>query len=144
MRTHWLPLIVLLATPLRAAADTVLIPLHHLPLTDVERQLLPLEDRRPVPGRLAAPAERGLIPAGITFWTADERRNAFEATGTDEGIQAFKQIVQLLDIPARQVRLAVRVLPLAAGGLHGLSTMRLPPRTPGQQPSDSFAMATRD
>src|SRR5438445_5277041 len=142
MRTHWLPLIVLLATPFRAAADTVLIPLHHLRVTEVERQLLPGDDRHPVPGALAAPAERGLIPAGVTAWTADERRNAFEVTGTDEGIQAFKQIVQLLDIPTRQVRLAVRVLPVAAGRLHGLSTMRLPPGTPGWRPSDSFAVAT--
>src|SRR6266581_4322539 len=119
MRTLWLPLIALLASPFRAAADTVLIPLHHLRVTEVERQLLPDDDRRPVPGPRAAPAERGLISAGITAWTADERRNAFEVTGTDEGIQSFRQIIRLLDVPARQVRLSLRVLPLAAGSLHG-------------------------
>jgi type II/III secretion system protein len=144
MRTHWLPLIVLLATPFHAAADTVLVPLHHLRVTEVERQLLPDDDRRPVPGPRAAPAERGLIPASVTAWTADERRNAFEVTGTDEGIQAFKQIVQLLDVPIPQVRLSVRILPLTAGGLRGLSAEPMPPGTPGWHPSDSFAVANRD
>src|SRR5713226_1922410 len=143
MRTHWLPLIVLLAAPFRAAADTVLVPLHHLRVTEVERQLLPDDDRRPVPGPRAAPAERGLIPASVTAWTADERRNAFEVTGTDEGIQAFKQIVQLLDVPVPQVRLSVRVLPVFGGGLHGLAAEPLPPETPGGPPTDAFAVATK-
>jgi len=144
MHTHWLPLVVLLATPFREAADTVLVPLHHLPVTEVERQLLPGEEHAPLPGALAARAERGLIPAGVTAWTADERRNAFEVTGTDEGIQSFRQIIRLLDVPARQVRLSLRVLPLVAGSLHGLSAVPVPPGTPGWHPSDSFAMANRD
>jgi type II/III secretion system protein len=144
MRIHWLPLIVLLATPYRAAADAVLIPLHHLRVTEVERQLLPVDDRRAMPGALGAPAERGLIPTGVTAWTADERRNAFEVTGTDEGIQAFKQIVQLLDVPSAQVRLSVRVLPLTAGGLQGLAAVPVPPEAPGWLPADSFALTTGD
>src|SRR5260370_16915732 len=129
MRIHWLPLIVLLATPFRAAADTVVIPLHHLRVTEVERQLLPDNDRRPVPGPRAAPAERGLISAGITAWTADERRNAFEVTGTDEGIQAFKQVVQLLDVPTPQIRLSVPAPPLPSSALPHPPAMPLPPAT---------------
>lgn len=144
MRTHWLPLILLLATPYRAAADTALIPLHHLRVGEVGRQLLPGEARSLGPGGRAAPLGRGLIPAGVTAWTADERRNAFELTGTDEGIRAFKQIVQLLDVPAPQVRLSARVLPLAAAGLPGLSAVPIPPGTPGWHPSDAFAVGTWD
>jgi hypothetical protein len=144
MRIHWLPPVVLLAASLPAAADSILIPLHHLSATEIERRLLPGDGHTPAPSGWVAQEERGMVPAGVTAWTVDERRNAFEVVGSDQGIQSFRQIIQLLDVPAPQVRLSVRVLLLVGGGLPGLTADPLLPAMPGRQPSEFAAAATRD
>jgi hypothetical protein len=144
MRTRWFQPIVLLAASLPASADSALIPLHHLRATEVERRLLPGEGRTPALDGWVAAERPGLVPTGVTAWTVDERQNAFEVVGSDQAIQAFRQIVQLLDVSAPQVRLDVRVLPLVGGGLPGITAEPLMPTAPDRQPTEFAGAPTRD
>jgi hypothetical protein len=144
MRTYWLTPIMLLAAMLPAAANSVIIPLHHLSAAEVERRLLPHEARAQLQEAQAVLEQRVLVPEGVTAWTVDERRNALEVTGFDEGIQSLRHIIQLLDVPPPQVRLSVRVLPLVDGGLTGLTAEPMPPGVPRGQATEFAATASRD
>src|SRR5947209_10416991 len=117
MRIPWLPLTLLLASPAWSADKTVQIPLHHVPAVEVERHLTRGALRSGVPGAPLDADYASLVPPGVTAWTVDEQRNALSVTGSEEAIRSLRQIVALIDVPSRHVRLSVRVLRLDAPAL---------------------------
>src|SRR4051812_19236093 len=114
MRLPWLPLTLLLASPSWAADKTVLIPLHHVPAIEVERRLTGGVQRSRLSGAPGDQDFTSLVPPGIIAWTADERRNSLSVTGSEEGIGSLTRIIELIDVPARHVRLSVRAVRLDA------------------------------
>jgi hypothetical protein len=55
-----------------------------------------------------------LIPSGVSAWAADSDRRALSVTGTEEGIAQLKQILRLLDIPRRRLKVVARAVQLTA------------------------------
>jgi hypothetical protein len=144
MRILWLPLTMLLALPSYAVDKTVFIPLHYVPAIEVDRSLAPGEQRANGPIGTLAPENRGLVPHGIVAWTVDERRNGLSVTGSEEAIRSLSQIIGLLDVPVRHVRLSVRVVRLDDRDRARLKPEALSPSPPGRGPTDFVAVVTRD
>jgi hypothetical protein len=111
------------AVPVLAAGRTEVIRLTFLPAAELDQFLTaaPADPQYGFGGGLGSPrASKGiddkdrpdLIPKGIAAWAVDARKNAVSVTGSDEAIGQFKKIVRLLDVPARQIRIAARMVEL--------------------------------
>jgi hypothetical protein len=137
-------LTLLLASSSWAADKTVLIPLHHVPAGEVERSLT----RGALPSWIArTPIEQegvSLIPTGITAWTVDERRNALSVTGSEAGIRSLTRIIDLIDVPARNVRLSVKVVRLEARDVDRLKGDPLPTPMAGAEPGEFPVAPSRE
>jgi hypothetical protein len=74
---------------------------------------------RPGEGGLGGTAV-ALIPPGLTSWTADTIHNTLVVTGPKDAVARLKDVIRLLDVPARAVKLEVRTMhktaPLGDGG----------------------------
>src|SRR5205823_4662058 len=62
----------------------------------------------------------GVLPDGIWAWTVDERRNAFRVCGSEKGIEELQRLLGLLDVPARSLRVTVRLVPMDAAAVAAL------------------------
>jgi len=144
MRNPWLLLTLLLALPSWAADKTVLIPLQHVPAIEVERNLTRGALRSGVSGDPSNQDFTSLVPPGIIAWTVDERRNSLSVTGSEEGIGSLTRIIELIDVPARHVRLSVRAVRLDAPELVWQKAEPLPDSVPGRQPAGFIALPTAD
>jgi hypothetical protein len=142
MRALWLPLTLLLASSSWAADKTVLIPLHHVSAGEVERSLTRGALRSGVVGTPIEQEGASLIPPGVTAWTVDERRNGLQVTGSEEGIRSLTQIIDLIDVPARRVRLSLRVVRLDAPDLAWLKAEPLPDSLLGRQSAGFVVLPT--
>lgn len=114
----------LIAFPAPAADRTETIPLKFLSAPELEQWLtlsssfgryvgsyrgISYQEPKPdADGKRAA----SMIPEGIDAWVADARKNTLTLTGSREAREQLKQVVRLLDVPARQVRVSVRLLKL--------------------------------
>lgn len=58
-----------------------------------------------------------VVPEGITAIVGIRADNSLLVRGTPEDIQSLKQILRLIDIPSRQIRVRISAGPLAAEGL---------------------------
>lgn len=116
----------LVAIPAHAADRTEIIPLAFISAPELDTFLTGGDHRVQYDsgkgtqvaaqgtGGLGGKSAQNLIPKGISAWAADARKNTLSVTGSDEAIDQLKQIVRLLDIPARQVRMTVRLVELDA------------------------------
>lgn len=105
MHALWLSALLLSQAP--ANPDrTETIGLAFISATDVEQAF----QERPLSARAARP--RSLMPAGVQAWSVDVRSNTVTVTGEPAGIEAFKEIVRLLDVTPRHLSLEVRFVPL--------------------------------
>jgi hypothetical protein len=107
--------LTVLSTVAVAAADsrTEVIPLRFVAASDVDRMVFPAEPAGGFGNPGPLPSVRGLgfsevIPKGVAAWSIDPRTNRITVVGSQEGIREVKNLVRLLDIPPRQVRLTVR------------------------------------
>ena len=107
-----------LALPAYAADRTEQIRFRYASAVEVERIFEPTSLAPPGTGGLGG--VRALIPPGISAWTVDAQRNILSVTGEPEAIESLKNIVRLLDVPARQIRLEVRQLNLDDGVIRRL------------------------
>jgi hypothetical protein len=98
-------LLSLIALP--AAAATERIPLTFASPT-VMVQLLTNTLPSPGSGGLGG---RGLLAEGISALAATTSPNALVVDGAPEAIEHLRQIIRLIDIPPRKIRLSVRVFP---------------------------------
>lgn len=102
-------LLTLAALP--ASAATERIPLQFIRAADMERSLI-AAPREPGTGGLGgAPTPRGYVPEGVTLLTTATTANELVVDGTPEGIEKVRQLVRLMDVPARKVKFHVRVFP---------------------------------
>jgi hypothetical protein len=111
---------MLTALPAHAADRSEVIPLSYLQAAELDQFLANGGSQTGPFGGGPALGARGLggnknrsfIPSGIQAWAVDERKNALTVTGDEEAIEQLKRIVRLLDIPARQIRMTVRLVEL--------------------------------
>lgn len=137
MRLLSLTCCLLLVAPAFAADRTETIPLRFVRAAEVERMLLP-EERPAGGGGLGG--SKGLAPEGLVAWTANDAKNALTVTGSPQAIDALKKIVRLIDIPARQIHLEVRVLRLDAAGRKQLDELLPPVKFPHPETLRSAAL----
>jgi hypothetical protein len=116
MRAYCLAL-SLLAMPIAAVTAeeyrTEVIPLHFLQVSQFP-QLLELRTDRQTTLRDA------LLPRGIVAWGTDTRANALSLTGTEDAVAQTKQVLRLLDIPPRRIRISFRTPRLDEATFKGL------------------------
>ena len=60
--------------------------------------------------RADRPVIASLVPIGITSLSPDDTKNSLTITGTPEAVRQIEEIVRLLDVKPREVRLQVRIL----------------------------------
>lgn len=122
----------LVALPAHAADRTEVIPLAFISAPELDMFLtgggFRVEYASGLGGQVTARGMGGLggksapdmIPKAISAWAVDARKNTLSVTGSDEAIGQLKQIVRLLDIPARQVRMRVHLVQLDAAAAAAL------------------------
>ena len=115
----------LVATPVLAADRTEVIPLAFLSATELDQFMTSDTIGTGVGGLRRGKGIDGkdrldLMPKGISAWAVDARKNAVSVSGSDEAIDQLKKIVRLLDIPARQIRISVRLVELSPAGAAAL------------------------
>lgn len=111
---------MLIALPAHAADRSEVIPLSYLQAAELDQFLANGGSQTGPFGGGSGLRAKGLggkdapslIPSGIQAWAVDERKNALTVTGDEEAIEQLKRIVRLLDIPARQIRMTVRLVEL--------------------------------
>ncbi|HEU4752511.1 MAG TPA: secretin N-terminal domain-containing protein [Armatimonadota bacterium] len=116
MRWLALPLLLALLSPAAAENRTAEIPLHYAQALEVHRilgtwQPEPIR-RSPHPEPAAPVVSAGMMPAGIIAWSADPAANSLRFTGSPEALDRLREVIRLLDIRPRTVRLAVRAVRL--------------------------------
>lgn len=103
-------MLTLVAQP--ASAATERIPLRFARAAEVERMLVGVPKPPPGGGGLGgAPQPRGHVPDGVSLLTTATVANELVVDGTPEGIAKVRELVRLVDIPARGIKLTVRVFP---------------------------------
>jgi len=101
-------LLALLPPPAGLAADrTETIPLRCASAVQLDRMLRP-------------GAADSLVPSGLVAITLDPQGNTLTVSGSDESIQEFKNLVRLLDVPAKRIRLSARFIPLDGAAIQEL------------------------
>lgn len=100
------------AAPVSAPADrTETISLTYVSAGDVEQVLTGQTGSRN--GGLGT--GKVLIPPTVHAWSVEVSRNSLTLVGDREGIDAVKQIIRLLDVPARRLSIELRFVRLEAG-----------------------------
>lgn len=67
-----------------------------------------------------------LLPAGIESVSSDNSQRALVVTGTASGVEGFKKIVKLLDVPRKQVQIKTEVYQVKPGSASVLVPSQLP------------------
>ncbi len=137
MRAFSLGFSLLLVTPALAADRTETIPLRFVRAAEVQEMFLP-EERAAGTGGLGA--VKTAAPEGLVAWTANDATNSLTVTGSPQAIAAVKKIVRLVDVPARQIHLDVRVLRLDAAGRKQLDELIPPVKDPHPEMLRSTAL----
>ena len=131
MRLTWLPLALLLAAPALPAHAATQVRLQFISPSELEEMLRTWGTKRPLAqagqvkdaeglGVEPGGSVRGMVPEGITGLSADSRTRSLWVTGTEDAIQSLKNIVRLLDIPARRLQVALQVVRPDAAALEGV------------------------
>jgi hypothetical protein len=115
--------LTLAAVPSAAAEyRTEVIPLRYFQVSQFQEVVAAPTFR----GERRLPLKDALLPKGIIAWAADTRANSLAVTGTAEGLNSVKQVLRLLDIPPRQIRISVSTPRLDEGLLKELQQTTAP------------------
>jgi hypothetical protein len=101
--------LALLALPAAAADRTEEIRLQYISAGDLMTFLLPRPAHEQGGGLGGPDRPRGLVPVGIAG-LATPSAGVLSASGSEEAIQQLRNIIRLVDIPRRRIRLSVRLI----------------------------------
>lgn len=113
--------LLLAGLPAQAAVKSEAIPLTYLSAAELEDLLSPMpRSDFPQNRKMRGTVGPGVIPRGITAWAVDPRKNALSVSGEADAVEEFKRLIRILDVPARRLRVSVRLVQLDAAGAEPL------------------------